>query len=117
MKYIIIAVVFVTLFCSKAYSAEINVEWKQVVGADGYKLQTSEDFGATWTEIPNLTWTAFTLGNREMATATITVADNVLVLVRAAAYDSQSTAWRLEAGVFYNTSWKPIPAPPGLGVN
>ncbi len=116
-KIIVLAMMIVLFICSNAYSAEIEVEWEQVVGADGYKLQASEDLGATWTEVPNLTWTAFTLGNREMAKATINVADNILVLVRAAAYDSQSTAWRLEAGVFYNTSWKPIPSPPGLGVN
>ncbi len=117
MRHIIIAVVFVVLVCSKAYSAEIDVEWQQVPSADGYKLQASEDFGATWTEVPNLVWTPFLLGNREMASATITVADNILVLVRAAAYDSQSTTWKFKSGVFYNSAWGPIPSPPGLGVN
>ncbi len=107
----------VLAICSIAHSADINVEWKQVANADGYKIQTSEDLGATWTEVPSLVWTPFTEGLVEKAEATITVADNVLVLVRAGAYDSIATIWRYEHGIFYNSAWQPLNAPTGLGAN
>ncbi len=116
-KVIVLAMMFVVLVYSTGYSADIDISWDQSVGADGYKVETSEDFGATWTEVLNLTWEAFTEGTKDKARATITVADNVLVLARVGAYDSNSEAWRLESGIFFNSAWKPIIAPVGIGVN
>ncbi len=102
-------------FCSIAYSADVEIYWEQVPNADGYRIETSEDLGANWTEVPNLVWTPYTEGGIAKGKAIIQVADNVLVLVRAGSYDSRMTAWRYEMGVFYNSSWKPLLAPTGIG--
>ncbi len=105
------------LLCNTGFTADIDISWEQSVGADGYKVQTSEDYGATWTEVSNLIWETFTEGTKDKARATITVADNVLVLARVGAYNSNSETWRLESGIFFNSAWKPIIAPVGIGVN
>ncbi len=103
--------------CSIAYSADVEINWKQVANADGYKIQTSEDLGATWAEVPSLIWTPFTEGGIEKAKATITVADNILVLIRTGAYDSNTTAWQYKYGIFYNSAWTPLSAPTNIGAN
>lgn len=120
MKFIFsicLAVLFSLLFSGSVQASDVPVEWRQSAGADGYKIETSVDLGATWTEIQNLTFTTFTEGTRDLAGATITVADNVLVLVRVAAYNSVGEAWKLESGAWYNSAWKPLVAPTGLGAN
>lgn len=117
MKYLILAVLFLLSFSVKVYSADIPLEWRQSEFAVGYKISFSEDFATefvTWTEIPNITFTTRTEGSLELASAIITIPD-VLVLIRVAAYNSTGETWRLEAGAFYNTKWKPSPAPTGLG--
>ncbi len=101
--------------CSVAYSADVEINWEQVPNADGYKLETSEDLGATWNEVPNLVWTPYTEGGIARGKSTITIPDNILILIRAGSYDSRMTAWRYEFGVFYNSAWKPLLAPTGIG--
>ncbi len=108
---------FILVICSVAHSADVDIDWKQVTNADGYKIQTSEDMGTTWTEVPNLVWTPFTEDGVAKGTTTITVADNKLVLIRVGAYDSNMVAWRYELGLFYNSAWKPLPSPTGIGAN
>ena len=106
---------FILAVCSIVHSAEVEIHWEQVPNADGYKLETSENLGASWTEVSNLVWTPYIEGEIEKGKATITLADNILVLVRVGSFNSQMTAWRYEAGVFYNSAWKPLPAPTGIG--
>ena len=115
MKYIII-LIFV-LSVNTVFGAEVDLEWKQSASADGYKIETSVDLGATWAEVPNLVFTTFTEGTMNLVKATITVADNVLVLGRVGAFNTVGTSWKLESGIFYNSAWKPLPAPTGLGAN
>ncbi len=123
LKAALLVPLFVLGLSGAVWAADMPVEWKQSAGAVGYKIQVSEDLGATWNEIQNLTFTTFILLNEttqetiNMAKSTITIADNVLVLVRVGAYNSVGTSWRLEAGIFYNSAWMPLPAPTGLGAN
>ena len=112
-----LALVLVFVFPVAVRAADINVEWKQSAGATGYKIETSEDLGATWTKVPTLVFTLHTEGTLELARATIPVADNVLVLGRCGAYNDAGISWRLESGFFYNSAWMPLPAPTGGGVN
>lgn len=114
---IILKSLFVLGLSGAAWAADINLEWKQSLGADGYEIETSEDLGATWTQVPNLVYTTRIEGTLNLASAIITVADNVLVLVRVGAYNSVGLSWRLEAGVFFNSAWILLPAPTGLGAN
>lgn len=118
-KLLLFSIVCVLLFCSReaAFAADINLQWGQSERAVGYKIEISIDLGATWTEVPDLTYTTFVEGNLNLAMATITVADNVLVLGRVGAFNDKGTSWRLEQGIYYNSAWMPPPSPTGLGVN
>ena len=119
MKKILLTLMFLFLFPAlvRAADIDIDIEWTQSTGATGYKVETSVDAGATWVEIPTLTFTTRTEGTLNLANATITVADNVLVLARVGAYNAVGISWRLEAGIFYNGAWRPLHAPTGLGAN
>ncbi len=117
MKKVFMTMVLLVLFSSVAVPADKEIEWKESQGAVGYKAETSEDLGATWTEVQNLTYTTRIEGALNLATATITVADNVLVLVRVGAFNNAGTSWRLESGAWINTAWQPLPSPTGAGIN
>ncbi len=114
---VIFTFLFVLGLSGAVWAADINITWNQSVGATGYKVETSVDNGATWTEILALIFTTRTEGTLNLADANITVADNVLVLGRIGAYNTQGITWRLEAGFWYHSSWMPLPAPTGGGVN
>lgn len=123
MKRILLVLVMLFMCSGSVLAADQYVEWRQSVGAAGYNIQTSVDLGATWAEVPNLTYAMFILLNedtqetRRMAGATITFADNILVLARISAYNLGGETWRLESGVWYNSAWMPLVAPTGLGAN
>ncbi len=110
------------VFSSVAKASDQVVEWQQSPGATGYKIEISVDEGVTWTEITNLTYETYSQTTdagviKYMAFTTITVPDNVLVLARVGAFNAVGTGWRLEAGLFYNSAWKPPEASKGFGVN
>ena len=122
MKKTLLVLSFLLLISHQVFSAEINVECKAVAGADGYKIEISSDLGATWVEVTGLTWTTHIWtsvieGTQEVVRTSLTVPDNVLVLARVASYNSVGEAWRLESGVFFNSSWKPLLSPKGFGAN
>lgn len=124
MKSLFLILFCLFLFCCSeaAFAEDIDLQWQQADRADGYKVQISEDNGNTWVEISGFTVTLFSLQDVDtqiitnMAKTTITVADNKLILVRIGAFNNAGTTWRLEAGIFYNTLWKPLNPPSGIGI-
>lgn len=109
MKKIIslIALSFMLLSVNTVFGADILISWDVAQGVDGYSLVQSVDNGTTWS-------TPQDVGS--VTTATYTVPDSGLVLIRVGAYNSAGITWRLDAGIFYNGDWKPLLPPSGVGV-
>ena len=104
-----ISIVFtLLLFATFSSAADITLAWDPVVGATGYKLYASYDVGATWIlfdDAGNVTERAIT-----------GVPEDVLVLFRASAYNTNGETVRVEAGVWYDHRLLPLSAPSGTGI-
>lgn len=92
------------LLAGAAGAADVSMVWDPAPGAASYKIQMSTDQGATWpTERIVATGTAYTWTGAP---------DTGLLLFRAVSVNTQGSAIRTEAGVWFNGSWK-LPAQTG----
>ena len=96
----------IVLMATTVYAAEKTVEWDTVDGAAGYKITISIDSGATWAEVADVTAPA--------ATATITIPDHGLVLIRASSYNNIGEATNTISGVWMNEDWNITAIPKAL---
>ena len=109
MKKVGIILGILTLFCTPAMAADVELIWESAALATGYKVYQSTDAGSTWdagTDVGNVT-------TYEL----VGVPDSGLVLFRISAYNSYGetiTSWQ---GGWYCGDWMPPQASIGLRVN
>ena len=119
MKKVLIVLLAVFIFPVYVNAAERHLEWSQSLGADGYKVQISDDSGVTWTIIQGLNYATFEEGSKKLAKATILIPDGLLILGRVGAIFGNKTVWKYESGFWYNSALKKkkLPEPTGLSTD
>lgn len=95
MRAILIGLV-IALSAITAHAGTLVVQWDTVTGAT-YRVYQSIDQGATWTKIAETT----------SMPVSLTLADNVLVLLRASTVVGGVEAVRTETGIWYDGRMRP----------
>jgi len=107
---LVAAIIGIAMMASVAQAKDVTLEWDAEALAVSYRIDTSVDAGVTWV-----------LGVATVAapdtTASVTIDDGVLVLLRAVAINAEGKeAVNYSSGVFHHTGWELPPAVVGLGI-
>jgi hypothetical protein len=109
MKKIFLVCLFL-LIPVVCFSASADLLWHAVPGATGYKIWQSVNNGVSWTMVKDVS------GGTVVTTTLTNVPDTGLVLFRFSAYSAQNETIRMDAGVWFNGTWKPLPVLTGPGI-
>ena len=105
MKKLII--LFVILFATAAFSADVPLKWEVTPDATGYKIYMSTD-GQTWDagkDVGNVTSYLYK-----------DVPEDKMILFKGSAYNANGEEIKHWAGVWYDHTKKPPEAMTGLGI-
>jgi len=112
-KLIILILALIALTTSPALAIDKLIEWDAVTAANltGYRIYTAPITAET---ISNPVWTQQIEVDANTTSATITLSDTGLTLIKASAYNNIGEAINTISGVWYNLEWQISPAPAGL---
>jgi len=105
MKKLIFALIL--LCASSAWGADVKLDWDEVPGATGYKIQMSTDMGVTWL-------TPVDCGMTKPYIYT-NVPEDRLIMFRVSAYNAVKNALNDYGGVWYDHRMK-LANPTGVSV-
>ncbi len=114
MRYyttLIAGIVGILMMAVVAQGADKSIEWDAVPEAVSYRIEISTDVGVTWDQ-------DFALFPASETSATLTLPDNVLVMLRAVSINADGReAINYSSGCWFNSAWVLPPAVVGLGIS
>ncbi len=113
LRHLFLALALSVLFAYAAQAVDKTVEWDPVVSDNlsGYRIYTAPITAET---LANPVWTQQAEADANTTSATITLPDTGLTLIKASAYNNIGEAINTVSGVFYDSDWQISPAPMGL---